>query len=290
MVNHYLAINPGNIKSELDGEPTRDPAFDLPAKWIPETLHRRAEMMGFTVVDAPTVLITHLSECLRKHAHELLSRQDLQLMLEKLKDIAPTTVDEIKPDTVRPATLHQVLVRLLQEGIPITSLEKIVESAVHFGPQHKDPVQLTERIRGDIGHLICDRFRDANGNVRVIILEPRLEHRFRQNATPESIVLRPDELERLVGQLQTKWETSRLKNQPAAVLVDSSIRYALHRTVFRSLPDLSIIAYSEIPSDLLIESIGIIRFQDVVSGDGKETEFDLKTFPDDSNTAQQDAT
>jgi flagellar biosynthesis protein FlhA len=290
VVNHYLAINPGNIKSELDGEATRDPAFDLPAKWIPETLQRRAEMMGFTVVDAPTVLITHLSECLRKHAHELLSRQDLQLMLEKLKDIAPTTVDEIKPDTVRPATLHQVLVRLLQEGIPITSLEKIVESAVHFGPQHKDPVQLTERIRGDIGHLICDRFRDANGNVRVIILEPKLEHRFRQNATPESIVLRPDELERLVGQLQAKWETSRLKNQPAAVLVDSSIRYALHRTIFRSLPDLSIIAYSEIPSDLLIESIGIIRFQDVVSGDGKETEFDLRTSTGDSNTSQQDAT
>ncbi|MCL4154121.1 UNVERIFIED_CONTAM: hypothetical protein GTU68_029952, partial [Idotea baltica] len=182
-VNHLLAINPGNITAELDGEDTRDPAFDLPAKWIPETLRRRAEILGFTVVDAPTVLMTHLSEALRKHAHELLSRQDLQLMLEKLKEIAPTTVEEIKPDTVRPALLHQVLVHLLREGIPITSLEKIVEAAVHHGPQHKDPIALTEKIRGEIGHLICDRFRDAEGRVRVIILEPNLEHRFRQNAT-----------------------------------------------------------------------------------------------------------
>ncbi len=277
-VNHYLAINPGNLTAELDGEATRDPAFDLPATWIPETIRRRAEMAGFTVVDAPTVLMTHLSEVLRKHAHELLSRQDLQLMLEKLKEIAPTTVEDIKPDTVRPATLHQVLVHLLREGIPITSLEKIVESAVQFGPQHKDPIQLTEKIRGSIGHLICDRFRDADGSVRVIILEPKLEHRLRQHATPESIVMRPDELERLVQLFQAKWETSRLKNEPAAVLVDSSIRYALHRSIFRSLPDLSVIAYSEIPSDLLIESVGIIRFEEVIDDEGSEKEFDLLSF------------
>ena len=110
--------------------------------------------MGYTVVDAPTVMITHLSECLRKHSHELLSRQDMQLMLDKLKEIAPTTVEEIKPDTVRPATLHQVLIRLLREGIPITSLEEIVEAAVQHGPQHKEPAALTEKIRGEIGHLI----------------------------------------------------------------------------------------------------------------------------------------
>ncbi|MEO1526926.1 MAG: flagellar biosynthesis protein FlhA [Planctomycetota bacterium] len=284
--DHYLAINPGNIKADLEGEPTRDPAFNLPAKWIPETLHRRAEMMGYTVVDAPTVLITHLSECLRRHAYELLSRQDLQKMLDKLREIAPTTVDEVKADTVRPATLHQVLVLLLQEGIPITSLEKIVESAVQHGPLQKDPVQLTERIRGDIGHLICDRFRDEEGQVRVILLEPRLEHRFRQNVTPDSIVLRPDELERLVAQLQTRWETSQLKGQPAAVLVDSSIRYQLRRAIFRSLPDLAVIAYSEVPSELMIQSVGAVRFQDVIKDDGRELEFDLQSLQ--ANTPKEE--
>lgn len=272
-VDDFLAINPGNIKAELEGEPIRDPAFDLPAKWIPESARRRAEVLGFTVVDAPTVLITHLSECLRKHAHELLSRQDLQAMLEKLKEIAPTTVEEIKPDTIRPATLHQVLLHLLRERISITALEKIVESAVQFGPQIKDPVQLTEKIRGGIGHIICDRFRDINGNVRVIILEPRLEHHFRENVNGESIVLRPDQLEKLIMELQAKWEASRLKNQIATVLVDSSIRYPLHRTVFRSLPEVSVVAYSEIPSDMRIESVGMIRYEDVLGdGDNKQKE------------------
>lgn len=289
VLNHYLAINPGNISGDIEGKDTRDPAFDLPAKWIPESLRRRAEIMGFTVVDAPTVLITHLSECLRTHAHELLSRQDLHLMLEKLKELAPTTVEDIKPDTVRPATLHQVLIHLLREGIPITSLEKIVESAVHYGPQHKDPIQLTEKIRGSIGHLICDRFRDSEGRVRVIVLEPNLEHRFRQNASVDSIALQPDELERLIKILQSKWEPSRLRNEPAAVLVDSSIRYAMHRTVFRSLPNLGFVAYNEIPSDLLIESVGIIRYQEVVAGDGKDTEFDLSYLQEKSSEKRQDA-
>ena len=272
-VNDFLAINPGNISAELEGEPIRDPAFDLPAKWIPESSRRRAEVLGFTVVDAPTVMITHLSECLRKHAHELLSRQDLQAMLEKLKEIAPTTVEEIKPDTVRPSTLHQVLLNLLRERISITALEKIVESAVQFGPQVKDPVQLTEKIRGGIGHIICDRFRDGNGNVRVIILEPRLEHHFREHVNGESIVLRPDQLEKLIMEMQAKWEGSRLKNQISTVLVDSSIRYPLHRTVFRSLPEVSVVAYSEVPSDLRIESVGMIRYEDIL-GDGDSQSID----------------
>lgn len=265
VVGDYLAINPGNINAELDGEPIRDPAFDLPAKWISESQCRRAEVLGFTVVDAPTVLITHLSECLRKHAHELLSRQDLQSMLEKLREIAPTTVEEIKSDTVRPAILHQVLVNLLRERISITALEKIVELAVQYGPQTKEPVLLTERIRGGIGHLICDRFRDSNGNVRVIILEPKLEHRLRENLSGEAIVLRPDQLEHLIAEVQSTWESARLKDKNAAVLVDSSLRHSLHRTLYRSLPDVSVIAYSEVPNDLRIDSVGMIRYDDVVS-------------------------
>ncbi len=273
IVDQFLAINPGSVTVDIEGIDTRDPAFDLPAKWIGEGSRRRAEMVGFTVVDAPTVLITHLGECLRAHAHELLSREDLQRMLDKLKEIAPTTVEELKPDTVRPAVLHQVLVRLLSEGIPITSLQKIVESAIHHGPQNKDLLQLTEKIRSSIGHLICDRFRDSDGRVRVIILEPRLEHQFRQLNQNNSIVLQPQDLERLVQSLQTKWETSKIKDEPAAVLVDSSIRYALRQTIFRSLPDLSVIAYSEIPSGMLIESVNIIRYGEVL--DGNEMEPDL---------------
>ena len=284
--DQFLAINPGSVTTEIDGIETRDPAFDLPAKWIGEGSRRKAELIGYTVVDAPTVLITHLSECLRKHAHELLSREDLQKMLDKLKEIAPTTVDEIKPDTVRATVLHQVLVRLLQEGIPITSLQKIIESAVHYGPHIKDLTQLTEKIRGSIGHLICDRFRDAEGRVRVIILEPALEHQLRQMIQNDSIALSPASLERLVVSLQTKWETSRIKDEPAAVLVDSSVRQPLRQTVSRSLPEISIIAYSEIPADLVIESVSLVRMSEVM--DASDTETNLAMFsPENRTTVDQ---
>jgi flagellar biosynthesis protein FlhA len=283
--DQFLAINPGSVSTEIDGTETRDPAFDLPAKWIGEGSRRKAELVGYTVVDAPTVLITHLGECLRKHAHELLSREDLQKMLDKLKEIAPTTVDELKPDTVRPTVLHQVLVRLLKEGIPITSLEKIIESAIHYGPQYKDIAQLTEKIRGSIGHLICDRFRDDAGHVRVIILEPALEHQFRQLMQNDSIALAPASLERLVHSLQSKWETSRIKDEPAAVLVDSSIRIAMRQTISRSLPELSVIAYSEVPADLLIESVSLIRLAEIM--DANDGPPDLAMFAPNSNESKE---
>ena len=261
--NDYLAINPGSVAAEIEGVETIDPAFGLPAKWIGEPVRRRAEIAGYTVVDAPTVLITHLGESLKKHAHELLSREDMQKMLDKLKEHAPTIVAEIKPDTIRPGVLHQLLVNLLQESVSIASLEKIVESAIHHGTQIKTVPELTERVRADIGATIVDRFRDPSGKIRVILLEPRLQHVFRENLSGDMIAFQPNQLERLVEKYQQASDFASVKNEPAAALVDSTIRRALMLTTQRSLPSLSFIAYNEIPTDLLIEPVSIIHYQDV---------------------------
>ena len=265
--NDYLAINPGGVAATIPGTDTTDPAFGLPAKWIDEATRRRAEISGFTVVDAATVLITHLGECLKKHAHELLSREDLQKMLDKLKEQAPTIVADIKPDTIRPGVLHQLLVNLLQESVSIAALERIVESAIHHGSQIKNVAELTERVRQDIGPIIVDRFRDTTGKVRVILLEPKLQHAFRENLSGEMIAFQPNQLERLVEKYQQAWDLASVKNEPAAALVDSTIRRALRLTTQRSLPTVSIIAYNEIPTDLLIEPVAIIRYQDVFGND-----------------------
>ena len=283
--NFFLAINPGSSLAPLSGEKTTDPAFNLEATWIEETERRRAELKGYTVVDAATVVITHLGEVLKTHAHELLSRQDLQKMLDKLKEVAPSTVEDVRSDVLRPSTLHQVLVNLLREGVPITGLESIVEAAVEYGPGIKDPIALTEKVRGKIGHHICERFRFDNNKVRVIIIEPSLEHRLRQSATENSIAIRPDELERLISQLLAKWETARIKNEPAAVLVDSSIRLHLYRTVSRSLPNMAIIAYNEIPNGLLIESSGIVTHEDVFGSAGVDMGVDLSMMQESANSA-----
>jgi flagellar biosynthesis protein FlhA len=266
--NEYLAINPGGIQISLTGTETKDPAFGLPAIWVDESNRRRAEMSGLTVVDSATVMITHLGESLKKHAHELLSREDMQRMLDKLKEHAPTIVGDLRPDTVRMGTLHQVLVNLLMEGVSIASFERIVESALHHGTQIKSVPELTERIRQDIGPVIVDRFRNAEGKVRVILLEPKLQHAFRENISGEMIAFQPVQLERLVEKYNQAWELASVKNEPAAALVDSTLRRPLRLTTQRSLPNLSFIAYNEIPTDLLIEPVSMIRYDEVFGDAG----------------------
>jgi flagellar biosynthesis protein FlhA len=261
--NDYLAIDPGGAAADIGGVETRDPAFNLPARWIDESSRRRAEIAGYTVVDSGTVMITHLGECLKKHAHELLSREDLKKMLDKLEEHAPTIVSEIKPDTIRPGVLHQVLVNLLAESVPITPFERIVESAIHHGAMIKTVPELTERVRMDIGATIVDRFRDASGKIRVILLEPNLQHQMRESLNGDMIKFQPDELERLVEKYQQAWELASVKNEPAAALVDSTIRKPLQLTTQRMLPNMAFIAFNEIPKDLLIEPVSMIRFQDV---------------------------
>jgi flagellar biosynthesis protein FlhA len=263
----YLAINPNQQPIDLPGETTTDPAFGMPAKWIPESSSHRAKLLGYTVVDVATVLITHLRECLRRHAHELLSREDMQKMLTKLRETSPTVVDEIKPEIVRPAVLHQVLVNLLMEQVPITALEAILEATVQHGVTVKDPSELTERVRGSIGHLIVDRFRDEQQRIRVVCLEPQVEFRLRELVDDGKIPLPPKPLQRLIEQIRKQWELGVMKNQPAAVIVDASIRKPLRRTIFRSIPEVAIIAYNEIPSSALIHPAGFIRTADVFEDD-----------------------
>ncbi|MFN5321870.1 MAG: flagellar biosynthesis protein FlhA [Planctomycetota bacterium] len=270
--SELLAINPGNVKADIPGDDTIDPAFGMPARWIAEASRRRAEMMGFIVVEAAEVLATHLMEVVRRHAHELLNREDLQKMLAKLKETSPTIVEELRPETLRPAVLHQVLVNLMQEQVPITALELIVEGALQYAAATKDPGELTEKVRGHIGHLIIDRFRDEQGRARVLYLEPKLEHQLRQMLFEGNLSLSPRQLQRMVERLRKDWEMASLKNQPIALIVDSTVRRPLRRAVYRSLPDLSIVAYSEIPTTTLINATSMVRFADVFDEASGETE------------------
>jgi flagellar biosynthesis protein FlhA len=224
-------------------------------------------LAGCTVVDAPSVLITHFAEIVRRYAPELLSREDLQRMLDKVKQSAPTVVEDLKPDVIRMGVLHQVLVQLLSEGIPVTNLPLILESVVHHAAHLKDPVQLTERVRGDLGRTICDRFRDEEGRVRVLVCEPQLEMSLREAVHEGTLALTPAPLERLIGALKTESHKACLSGGPVALLTDSSLRRALRQSIVRALPDLHVIAYSEIPGDLLIEPLAMMRHEQVFADD-----------------------
>ncbi len=267
-VDQCLVINADGVELNVDGEATTDPTFGLPATWINPSSRRRAEMAGHTVVDATGVVVTHLGEVLRQYAHELLSREDLQRLLTRLKETAPTVVSEIKPDLLRESTLHQVLVLLLEERVPITDLERILESAITHAMRTKDASELTEGVRQDLGRSICDRFCDERGRVRVLILRPQLESALRSALQGTEIVLNPADLERFVGVLHGHLRRAEATEAPIAVLADTTLRRPLRRLVQRSLPEIAVIAYAEIPRDMMIEPIQLLDAQDVFDRDG----------------------
>jgi flagellar biosynthesis protein FlhA len=224
---------------------------------------QRAELAGYTVVDAPSVLITHLGEMVRRHAHELLSREDLKSLIDKVKESSPAVVDELIPNVLTMGALHRVLTLLLEERVPISNLTRILESLANHAPQVKDPVELCERARTDLGRTICDRFRDEQGKLHVLVLDPRLELELRRALHDKVLALEPARLEQLVMRLAGEARKGAAKGQELGLLSDSSIRRALRQAIARSLPDLAVIAYQEVPSDLLLEPIAMLRPEDL---------------------------
>ncbi len=262
----WMAIDPGGAnRVQLAGEEAREPAFGLPARWIFETDRNRAEMAGYTVVDAPSVVITHLGEVVRRHASELLSREDLKAMVDKVRVTSPAVVDELIPNAISMGTLHRVLTNLLTERVPISNLVRILESLAAHSATTKDISDLTERVRFDIGRSIVDRYRDAAGRVRSLVLDPRLEVELRRTVQGNQLVLDPSRLEQLTLKLMTEVRRAAARGQDVALLCDTSLRRALHNSLSRTLPDLAVIAYQEIPADLLMDPVAVIRPEDLVS-------------------------
>jgi flagellar biosynthesis protein FlhA len=261
--DRWLAIDPGTTRVPVDGEPTRDPAFGLPARWIAENDRQRAELGGFTVVDAPNVLVTHLGEVVRRHAHELLSREDLKVLVDKARETSPSVVDELIPNMLAMGQVHRVLTLLLEERAPISNLTRILESLANHAPATKDPVELAERCRVDLGRAICDRFRDEQGRIHALVLDPRLELELRRAIHEKALVLDPARLEKLIVKLANEWRKATAKGQEVALLADASLRRPLRHALARSLPDLAVVAYQEVPGDMLLEPAALVKPEDL---------------------------
>ncbi|MBY0459423.1 MAG: flagellar biosynthesis protein FlhA, partial [Gemmataceae bacterium] len=264
----WLAIDPGGAsRVPLAGEDAREPAFGLPAKWIPDGERNRAEAAGFTVVDAPNVIITHLGEVVRRHAGELLGRDDLKAMVDRVRESSPAVVDDLIPNVISMGTLHRVLTGLLDERVPISNLPRILESLAAHAPTVKDPSELTERVRTDIGRAVVDRFRDPSGRIRAIVLDPRLELELRRSAQGLQLMIDPARLEQLTLRVAGELRRAAARGYEVALLCDGSLRRAVRHSLARALHDLSVISYQEIPTDLLMEPVAVIR-PDELTGEG----------------------
>ena len=264
-VGAYLALAAGEPLFALEGEATQEPAFGLPAKWIAENDKARAELAGYTVVDAVSVLITHLSEVLRKHAAELLGREDLKQLVDKVRETSPSLVDELVPGVLNMGMLHRVLILLLEEHVPISNMTRILECLANHAAATKDPIELTERVRIELGRIICDRFRDSTSKLSAIVLDPRVEMDLRRSMQDKNLILQPLPLEKLVLCLINAWRKAHLAGKEVALLTDAVLRRPLRNTLVRSIADLSVIAYQEIPADIGLQPVVMIRPEDLAS-------------------------
>jgi flagellar biosynthesis protein FlhA len=258
-----LAIAPDNPRVEIPGEPTREPAFDLAARWIDSSLTQQAEAHGYTVVDSASVLMTHLGEILKRHAHELITRETLKQMLDRVREFAPTIVDELKGEAVRMGVLHQVIQQLAEEGVPLSDLTLILEAAANRGAQIKTADELTDAVREDLSRLICDRYKSRDGHLRILALEPKLESRLREALRNGQLGLGPGPMESLLKIIGELWQNSVRQELPLALLTDRALRRPMRRLLLRTTPGMGFIAYQEVPAEISLDPAGILSMQEV---------------------------
>lgn len=262
-----LAILPDGGSVSLPGEPAVEPAFGLEAVWIAPEARRSAELQKCTVVDPLSVLITHLGEVLQRHAHELLTRESLKEMLDRVRQFAPTIVDEINPETIRMGTLHQVLVQLAADRIPLSDMSLILESVVNHAHLADTPDALTDLVRADLGRLVCEPHRAPEGHLRIIALEPALDGYMRQCVHDGTLAIGPGPLGRLVERVKTALADSERLHLPLTILVDQKLRRPLKKLLTRPASSLAIIAYQELPADLNLETVVVLSREEIIGED-----------------------
>ena len=256
-----MAINPGQVYGSIDGLPTTDPAFGLEALWIDPAQRDQAQTMGYTVVDANTVIATHLSQQLQTHAHELLGHEEVQHLLDKLSKTAPKLVENLIPDTLTLGVVVKVLQNLLAEEVPIRDIRTIAETLAEHGGRSQDPDVLTGAVRGALGRLIVQQINGMAAELPVITLDPALEQLLQQTVqTGEGagVGVEPGLAERLHTSLAETAQKQEAAGQPAVLLVSSPIRTMLARFIRHGISSLHVLAYSEIPNDKQIKIIATV--------------------------------
>ena len=264
-VDREMAINPGKVFGELKGTPAQDPAFGLDAVWIDVGQRDQAQTMGYTVVDASTVVATHLSELLQAHAHELLGHDEVQQLLDNLAQVAPKLVEDLVPKLLPLAVVLRVLQNLLQEGVPIRDLRTIAETLAEQATKSQDANTLTAAVRVALARSIVQQVVGPVGEIPVIVLEPGLERLLQQtlaNAGEDGAGVEPGMLEQLQAALQNTAHQHEVSGQEGVLLVAASIRQWMAKFVRHSVPGLRVLSYNEIPDNRQIKVVSTIGRND----------------------------
>jgi flagellar biosynthesis protein FlhA len=261
-VDQFLAMNPGTATADLPGESTKEPAFGLPATWIRDRDRERAELSGYTVVDPPSVIATHLTEVLKRHAHEILGRQETQLVLDEVKKNYPALVEDATK-ALSVGEIHKVLGNLLKESVSIrdmvTILEKLTDSATRYG---KDLDALTEVVRASLARHITKQYQADDGSISVITIDPRLEEEIVAGVdmTGEGRVvsMEPARIQRILERLGAEVERVMQRGLAPVVLASPRARAAFKTITRRAAPNLVVLSFNEIIQEVEVRTVGTI--------------------------------
>lgn len=261
MLDHFLAMNPGLVEEEIDGIETTEPAFGLPAIWVNESQRDRAEMLGYTVVDPPSIIATHLTEVVKRFAHELTGRQEVQTLVNNIKQNYPAIVDELVPKVMTVGEIQKVIANLLKEGVSIRDMVTILETLADNAPATRDPDMLTEYVRQALGRAISRKFIGERKS-SVITLDPKLEQvildSVKKTETGSYLTLDPAMTNGIIGSLSRQVQNLIKLGQQPVVLASPVVRLYFKRLTEQAVPGLVVLSYNELDPDIEIQSIGMV--------------------------------
>lgn len=261
MLENYMAMNPGLVEEELDGIKTTEPAFGLPAIWITEGQRDKAEMLGYTVVDCPSIIATHLTEIIKKHAHELMGRQEVQTLIDNTKQNYPVIVEELIPKLMTVGEVQKVLANLIKEGVSIRDMVTILETLADYSPITHDTDMLTEYVRQALGRAISKKFF-AEGKNSVITLDPKLEQlildSLHKSDAGSYLSLEPNVTNSILGNLSKQVQKLIKLGQQPIVLASPVVRLYFKKLAEQAVPGIVVLSYNELDPELEIQSIGVV--------------------------------
>jgi len=261
----YLIMNPEGDITKIEGIPTKEPAFGLEAKWVDEPVKDMAEMEGYTIVDPSTVIATHLTEVIKRNAHELLGRQETQELLDKLKEKYPKLVDDVIPGILDLGVVNRVLQALLRERVSIRNLQTIMEVLATFGTTNKHPDYLIEKVRLTLKRQITENMTAADGNLYVFTLPSNIEQALAgslQNTDDgQEIVIDPSLAQKILSAIMKKSEECVGRGLPPLMIISPPIRLPMRRFVEKFVPNVNIMSHNEISESVRIESLGMLEIE-----------------------------
>ncbi|MGN0431633.1 MAG: flagellar biosynthesis protein FlhA [Lachnospiraceae bacterium] len=262
LFDHYMAMNPGYVEEEITGIPTFEPSFHLPAIWITEGQRERAESMGYTVVDPPSIIATHLTEIIRQYISELLTRQDVQNLVNNLKETNPSLVEELLPKQLGLGEIQKVLQNLLKEGISIRDLLTIFETLADYAPTTRDTDILTEYVRQSLKRAISNKYFPSHETTNVVTLDPKVEQdimgSIKQTEQGAYLNLDPEKTKKIMASVGN--EIQKLENLGKSPIIITSpiVRMYFKRLTEDYYKDLIVVSYNEIESNVELQSVGMV--------------------------------